>query len=100
MSSSLTLATVITGASSGIGEALTIAFAKRGARIILSGRDKEKLAAVKSRCKNSKKHIVIPFDITRHPHRSHLPRLGTARRHQQPDNRHCCSGLVRRYPDQ
>ena len=30
----------ITGASSGIGEALTIAFAKRGARIILSGRDK------------------------------------------------------------
>ncbi|WP_413520866.1 SDR family NAD(P)-dependent oxidoreductase [Psychrobacter glacincola] len=54
----------ITGASSGIGEALTIAFAKRGARIILSGRDKEKLAAVKSRCKNSKKHIVIPFDIT------------------------------------
>ena len=54
----------ITGASSGIGEALTIAFAKRGARIILSGRDKEKLAIVKSRCKNSKKHIVIPFDIT------------------------------------
>ena len=53
----------ITGASSGIGEALTIAFAKRGARIILSGRDKEKLAAVQSRCKNSKKHIVIPFDI-------------------------------------
>lgn len=54
----------VTGASSGIGEALTIAFAKRGARIILSGRDKEKLALVKSRCKNSKKHIVIPFDIT------------------------------------
>ena len=54
----------ITGASSGIGEALTIAFAKRGARIILSGRDKEKLAIVKSRCKNSKHHIVIPFDVT------------------------------------
>ena len=53
----------ITGASSGIGEALSIAFAKRGATIILSGRDKEKLEAVKHRCKNSKKHIVIPFDI-------------------------------------
>ena len=53
----------ITGASSGIGEALSIAFAKRGARIILSGRDKDKLEAVKSRCKNSKKHIVVPFDI-------------------------------------
>ena len=54
----------VTGASSGIGEALTIAFAKRGARIILSGRNEENLAMVKSRCKNSKNHIVIPFDIT------------------------------------
>ena len=53
----------ITGASSGIGEALTIAFAKRGATIILSGRAKEKLEAVKNSCKNRKKHIVIPFDI-------------------------------------
>lgn len=53
----------ITGASSGIGEVLSIAFAKRGARIILSGRDKDKLEAVKKRCKNSKKHIVVPFDI-------------------------------------
>lgn len=53
----------ITGASSGIGEALTIAFAKRGATVVLSGRDKEKLEAVKKRCKNSKKHIVVPFDI-------------------------------------
>ena len=53
----------ITGASSGIGEALSIAFAKRGASIILSGRDKDKLEAVKSRCKNSKKHIVVSFDI-------------------------------------
>lgn len=54
----------ITGASSGIGEALSIAFAKRGATIILSGRDEDKLAAVKHRCKDSKKHIVIAFDIT------------------------------------
>lgn len=53
----------ITGASSGIGEALSIAFAKRGASIILSGRDKAKLETVKNRCKNSKKHIVVPFDI-------------------------------------
>ena len=53
----------VTGASSGIGEALSIAFAKRGATIILSGRAKDKLEAVKKRCKNSKKHIVVPFDI-------------------------------------
>ena len=54
----------ITGASSGIGEALAIAFAKGGARIILSGRDEAKLAAVKKSCKHSKKHIIVPFDIS------------------------------------
>ncbi|MBF4489825.1 SDR family NAD(P)-dependent oxidoreductase [Psychrobacter sp. N25K4-3-2] len=54
----------ITGASSGIGEALAIDFAKRGARIILSGRDEAKLAAVKKICKHSKKHIIVPFDIS------------------------------------
>ncbi len=53
----------ITGASSGIGEALSIEFAKRGATIILSGRNKEKLEAVKARCKKSDKHIVVPFDV-------------------------------------
>ncbi|MEC5209850.1 dehydrogenase/reductase SDR family protein 7B [Psychrobacter sp. PL15] len=54
----------ITGASSGIGEALAVELAGRGARIILSGRNSEKLEAVKKRCKQSKKHIVIPFDIS------------------------------------
>ena len=53
----------ITGASSGLGEALAVEFARRGARIILSGRNREQLEAVKERCKNSKKHHVIPFDI-------------------------------------
>ncbi|WP_201587259.1 SDR family NAD(P)-dependent oxidoreductase [Psychrobacter jeotgali] len=54
----------ITGASSGLGEALSVAFAKKGATIILSGRDKDKLEAVKKRCKKSNKHIVVPFDIS------------------------------------
>ena len=54
----------ITGASSGLGEALSIAFAKKGATIILSGRDKEKLEAVRKQCKKSKNHSVIAFDIT------------------------------------
>lgn len=54
----------ITGASSGLGEALSIAFAKKGATIILSGRNQDKLEAVKKQCKNPKKHFTVPFDVS------------------------------------
>ena len=40
----------ITGASSGLGEALTLEFARRGATVVLSGRNSEKLEAVKDKC--------------------------------------------------
>lgn len=40
----------ITGASSGIGEALAYAFAKRGAYLILSGRNKQALEEVRKNC--------------------------------------------------
>ncbi len=53
----------ITGASSGIGEAMALEFAKQGARIILSGRNEKKLALVKNCCHNSDKHLVAAFDI-------------------------------------
>ncbi|XP_076365746.1 dehydrogenase/reductase SDR family member 7-like [Tachypleus tridentatus] len=47
----------ITGASSGIGEALAYELAKYGVRLALSGRNVDKLEAVKIEC-------IVPFDIT------------------------------------
>lgn len=50
----------ITGASSGIGEALTYAFNNEGAITIISSRRKKELERVKSNCKNnSEKNIYI-----------------------------------------
>lgn len=52
----------ITGASGGIGEALAIELAKRGARIILTARNEEKLNAVKTGLTGDG-HIVYPMDL-------------------------------------
>lgn len=43
--------TLITGASSGIGEALALASARRGDRLFICGRDKERLSKVAERCR-------------------------------------------------
>ncbi|HSS60360.1 MAG TPA: SDR family oxidoreductase [Candidatus Limnocylindrales bacterium] len=44
---------VITGASSGIGEATAVAFARRGARLELGARHLERLKAVAQRCRDA-----------------------------------------------
>jgi short-subunit dehydrogenase len=56
----------ITGASSGIGEALTYELAKRGAQLILSARRKEELERVKGNCPSAiQANIrVLPLDLS------------------------------------
>jgi len=54
----------ITGASSGIGEALTYALSKRGAQLIISSRNKESLQKVKQQCRVEEAHIhILPLDL-------------------------------------
>ncbi len=53
----------ITGASSGIGEALAIECAKQGASLILSARNEEKLNLLKAQLTNSERHQVVPLDL-------------------------------------
>jgi dehydrogenase/reductase SDR family protein 7B len=53
----------ITGASSGIGEALALAFAARGARLVLSARRAERLKALAERCAPAEVHVV-PLDMS------------------------------------
>ena len=54
----------ITGASSGIGEALAVSFAAQGARLILSARREEELKRVGTQCKLPELDLMIlPFDL-------------------------------------
>lgn len=54
----------ITGASSGIGEALAYEFAAQGARLVLSARRADVLEQVKIKCANAEQHLVLPMDMT------------------------------------
>lgn len=55
----------ITGASSGIGEALTYALARKGARLIISSRRKEELEKVKGNCPADRQAFIhtLPLDL-------------------------------------
>lgn len=58
----------ITGASSGIGEALALRYAKNGARVVLSARRESELERVAERCRNAglaaDQVLVLPLDVT------------------------------------
>jgi short-subunit dehydrogenase len=54
----------ITGASSGIGEALAYALSAQGAKLILSSRRVAELERVKSNCANPADVQVLPLDLT------------------------------------
>ena len=59
----------ITGASSGIGEALCYEFAKHGCKLIISARREEELERVKKQCKTDSSNIVLlPLDLSKLPH--------------------------------
>lgn len=55
----------ITGASSGIGEACALAFAREGARLVLSSRRPAELERVRRRCPRPDDHMVFPLDLAR-----------------------------------
>lgn len=53
----------ITGASSGIGEALAYAYSKLGAKLIISSRNSDELLRVKANCVNKTEVHVLPLDL-------------------------------------
>lgn len=54
----------ITGASSGIGEALAYALNKKKAKLILSARRSEELERVQQNCQNPEDVKILPLDLT------------------------------------
>ena len=56
----------ITGASSGIGEYLSYAFSKEGARLVLSSRKREELERVANACAHPERVLILPLDVAQY----------------------------------
>ncbi|OYT72820.1 MAG: short chain dehydrogenase [Armatimonadetes bacterium JP3_11] len=69
----------ITGASSGIGEALAYAFSREGAHLILTARRRDRLETVRNACTSEGKVLLLPFDVTDYD--SHPRMVGAAIEH-------------------
>jgi dehydrogenase/reductase SDR family member 7B len=54
----------VTGASSGIGEALAPLLAARGAALVISARREDQLCRVQAACANAERHLVLPLDMS------------------------------------
>ena len=54
----------ITGASSGIGEALAVSASRRGAKLVLSSRRADELERVRQLCADPKQVAILPLDLT------------------------------------
>lgn len=70
----------ITGASSGIGEALALAYSKQNANLILSARNEEALQIVANKCNTGTNQVlVLPLDLANSTNFSE--RLATVKSH-------------------
>jgi NAD(P)-dependent dehydrogenase (short-subunit alcohol dehydrogenase family) len=57
---------LVTGGTSGIGEACAIAFVEAGARVVISGRNHDRASAIMKRCKGAAGSIAfVAGDISR-----------------------------------
>ena len=54
----------VTGASSGIGEAIAVAFSREGGKLVLSARNAAELERVRASCAQPERHVVLPLDLT------------------------------------
>lgn len=54
---------IVTGASSGIGQQVAITCSRMGARVVLLGRNEERLAETRSRMSGSN-HLTLGYDLT------------------------------------